>query len=52
VQVLVAERDILSGEIGARGGQAVLAVESFLSGELGAFDHEPARRGQAQPSAE
>ena len=42
-QVLVAQRDVLGGQVGVGGGEQVLPVEAFLGGDLGPVDHEPAR---------
>jgi len=51
-QVLVAERDLLGGEVGVGRGEQVLAVEALLGGNLAAVDHEPAGRGLAQVARE
>jgi hypothetical protein len=37
-QVLVAERDLLGGQVGVGGGEQVLAVQALLGGDLQPVD--------------
>ena len=48
-QVLVPERDKLRGQVWIGGGQQMLAVESFLRGDLGPVDYQPPGWGLAEP---
>jgi len=41
-EVLVAQGHVFRGEVGVRGGEQELAVEAFLSLDLGPVDDEPA----------
>jgi hypothetical protein len=51
-QVLVAERDLLGGQVGVGAGEQVLAVQALLGRDLLAVDQEPAGRGLAQIARE
>src|SRR3954469_12042297 len=47
-EVLVAQRDVLSAQIGIAGGQQVLAVEALHGPDLRAVDDEAAAGGLAE----
>jgi hypothetical protein len=51
-QVLVAERDLLGGEIGVGGGKQVLAVQAFLGRDPAAVDQQPPRLRLTQVAGE
>ena len=51
-QVLVAQRDVLRGQVGVAGGQQELAVQPCFGGDLGPVDDQPARGGLAQVAAQ
>jgi hypothetical protein len=51
-QVLVAQRDVLGGQVGVGGGQQVLAVQPLLGGDLGTVDDQPPVWLLAQPAPE
>ncbi len=51
-QVLVAQRDVLGGQVGIGGGQQVLAVQPLFGLDLGAVDPQPPVWLLAQPPAQ